>query len=143
MMTPDSAPRILLVDDEPIVLEGLRLILEANGFACRSATNGFEALKALRLTLPDIIICDLRMPKMSGFELLPILRRRYPQLGVVVISSEPADSVQAMGLPMNAYFQKGAYASEQLIATIHALVVQLNRKHAYGSRLDSSSEDKA
>src|ERR1700689_1490175 len=102
MMTPDFAQRILLVDDEPIVLEGLRLILEANGLACRSATNGFEALKALRLTLPDIIICDLRMPKMSGLELLPILRRRYPQLGVVVISSEPAESVQAMGLPMNA-----------------------------------------
>jgi CheY-like chemotaxis protein len=143
MMTPDFAPRILLVDDEPIVVEGLRLILEANGFVCRSAANGFEALKALRLALPDIIICDLRMPKMSGFELLPILRRRYPQLGVVVISSESAVSVQAMGLPMNVYFQKGAYESEQLIASIQALVAQLHRKHGYGSHLDSSSGEKA
>jgi DNA-binding response OmpR family regulator len=141
-MTPDFARRVLLVDDDPMIIDGLQLILESNGFACRTATNGFEALKALRLTLPDIIICDLRMPNMSGFELLPILRRRYPGISVIVISSESVESVQAMGLPMDAYFQKGAYAAEQLIARIHAVDLYLHRRHLNGSRSDPSTEEK-
>jgi len=142
-MTSDFAQRILLVDDDPMIVDALRLILVSNGFACRAATDGFEALKALRLTLPDIIICDLRMPHMSGFELLPILRRRYPQLGVIVISSEPVGTVRALGLPMNAYLRKGAYTSDQLIATIHALIEQLHRKPPHGSNVDRPTKKKA
>jgi DNA-binding response OmpR family regulator len=141
-MAPEFLPRILLVDDEPLILEALRLLLEENGFACRVAANGFEALKALRPVLPDIVICDLRMPKMSGFELLPIIRRRYPQLGVIVMSSEPPESAHAMGLPMNAYLRKGEYTAQQLIETIRALDVHLRRKHP-GSSLNRSTEEKA
>lgn len=115
---PEVVPRILLVDDDQAVIDSLSLILEANGFRCRTATNGFEALKDLRLTLPDIMISDLRMPQMSGYELLPIVRRRYPQLPIIVMSAESMGTVQSMGLPMDAYLQKGAYASKQLIATI-------------------------
>jgi two-component system response regulator FlrC len=81
-------PRILLVDDEPTVLDALRLTLEANGFACRSAADGLGALKALRQASFDAVISDLRMPNMSGFELLPIIRRRYPQIAVIVCSAE-------------------------------------------------------
>lgn len=120
-MMPDVAPRILLVDDEPTVLDILRLTLEQNGFVCCTATNGLEALRNLHHRLPNIIISDLRMPGMSGFELLAIIRLDFPSIPVIVVSGEPVENARALGLPMNAYLQKGAYTSEELIATIRQM----------------------
>ena len=123
-MMVDFAPRVLLVDDEPILNEALTAILEENGFVCRSAGDGFEALRLLRQTPPDILISDLRMPNMSGFELLAIVRRRFPQIAVIVLSGEFIVNVEASGLLMNAFFRKGYYTPEQLIATMHELYSQ-------------------
>jgi two-component system response regulator ChvI len=137
-MTSELSSRILLVDDDPLLLEAGRLALEAEGFICSVAPNGFEALKAIRSAPPDIVICDLRMPNMSGFELLPVLRRRYPELGVIVTSSEPEDSVRSTGLPLNAYLRKGEYTQEQLIATIECVNAQLRRLHPPESQSDQA-----
>lgn len=120
-MTTDFAPRVLLVDDEEIVLTTLSAILEQNGFVCRTAGDGFEALRHLRETPPDILISDLRMPNMSGFELLAIIRRRFPQIAVIVISGEFIVNAQTSGLLMNAFFQKGEYTPQQLIETMREL----------------------
>jgi CheY-like chemotaxis protein len=120
----DFAPRVLLVDDEPVLLDGLCSVLEAHGFACRTASDGFEALRCLRQTPPDIIISDLRMPNMSGFELLAIIRRRFPQIAVIVVSGEFVANAETSGLLMNAFFQKGRYTPEQLIETLHELFSQ-------------------
>src|SRR5271163_4453389 len=87
--TPNPIPRILLVDDEPIVLGALTLTLEAHGYICRTATDGLEALKVLRQISVDVVISDLRMSNMSGFELLPIVRKHYPQIGLIACSAEP------------------------------------------------------
>ena len=121
MMNDDFPLRILLVDDQPIVLTGLLAILQSNGFACRTAEDGFEALRHLRQTLPDVIICDLNMPNMSGFELLSIVRRRFPQIAVIVLSGEFIVNLETSGVLMNAFFEKGQYKPEELIATIHEL----------------------
>jgi DNA-binding response OmpR family regulator len=120
----DFEPRVLLVDDEPKLLETLSAILEVSGFVCRTAGDGFEALRLLRETPPDILISDLRMPNLSGFELLAIIRRRFPQIAVIVISGEFIVNVEASGLLMNAFFQKGAYTPQQLIATMRDLYSQ-------------------
>ena len=106
----EGLPRVLLVDDDPSILETLTVMLEASGFACRTAANGFEALKILRLCVPDVMISDLRMPHMSGYELLPVVRRRYPELKLIVMSAEDQESIQPLGLPVDAYLQKGGNA---------------------------------
>jgi CheY-like chemotaxis protein len=124
-MTNDFAPRLLLVDDDPLALEAMRLTLEANGFMCHTAENGLEALTNLRQTLPDIVISDLRMPKMSGFELIPIIRRCYPQIPVIVSSAEPLYNSESELLPMSSYLQKGSYSSDELIATIFKVAPHL------------------
>ena len=113
-----TGQRILLVDDEPTVLAALRLTLEANGFVCNTAADGLEALKALAETSVDVVISDLRMPNMSGFELLPNIRRRHPQVVLIVCSAEPGDDLHSLNLPADAYLQKGAYTPEQLLTTI-------------------------
>ena len=123
-LSKDFAPRVLLVDDEPLLLQTLSAILEAHNFVCRTATDGFQALRLLRETPPDIIISDLRMPIMSGFELLAIIRRRFPQIAVIVISGEFIVNVHTSGLLMNAFFQKGRYTPSELVAKMRELYSQ-------------------
>jgi CheY-like chemotaxis protein len=124
-VTANPIQRILLVDDEPTVLGALNLTLEAHGYICWTATDGLEALEVLRQISVDVVISDLRMPNMSGFELLPTVRRRYPQIGLIVCSAEPEENIQSLHLPMEAYLSKGAYTSLQLVAAIEK-VVQLH-----------------
>ena len=80
--------RILVVDDDPRVLQVSALVLKDRGFEVLTAREGFQALAQLRGSLPDIIISDLTMPNMSGFELLSIIRKRFPQIAVIVVSGE-------------------------------------------------------
>src|ERR1700751_3727884 len=63
-------------------------ILERRGFEARTAADGFAALVELRRSPPDILISDLRMPNMNGFELLSVVRRRFAHIPVIAISGE-------------------------------------------------------
>ncbi len=80
--------RILFVDDDSSLRETSALILKSFGYEVRTAEDGFHALVELRSLLPDVIISDLRMPNMSGFELLSIVRKRFPHIPVIAISGE-------------------------------------------------------
>ena len=77
-MSDGFAFRILVVDDEPAILSTSSSVLSSKGYEVRTAKDGFAGLAELRRSLPDLIISDLRMPNMSGFELLSIVRRRFP-----------------------------------------------------------------
>lgn len=67
--------RILLVDDEPMWLETLAQALDNQGFEVRKANSGSEALATLGNYHPDLILSDVRMPEMNGFELLESIKR--------------------------------------------------------------------
>lgn len=118
----DFKPRVLVVDDEPIILETMSAILEGEGFVVRTADDGFAALITLRQTPPDIIISDLRMPNMSGFEFLSVVRRRFPHIPVIAISGEYVVAGTPPGLLMDAFLQKGGYTQQQLFETIRSLI---------------------
>lgn len=119
---PDYPARVLVVDDEPAILQTLSAILEAAGYQVRTAGDGFFALKLLRETPPDLIISDLRMPAMSGFELLAIVRRRFPHIPVIAISGEYVMDGMPAGLLADFFFQKGGYTPEELFKKIHELL---------------------
>jgi CheY-like chemotaxis protein len=114
----EHALRLLLVDDDPVVLGALHLKLGADGFVCVTATDGLGALAVLSQASIDIVILDLRMPNMSGYELIPKIRRDYPQVGLIVNSGEPEDDFRQLNLPIDAYLQKHAYSSEFLTTAI-------------------------
>src|SRR3954447_13182362 len=86
MKTESHRPRILLVDDEASILESTAKLLGAAGYDVRTAQHGFEALLQLKRETPDVIISDLNMPQMSGFEFLSVVRRRFPEIPVVAVS---------------------------------------------------------
>jgi putative nucleotidyltransferase with HDIG domain len=78
------ATRVLAVDDEPAASKLLSLIVCPPAFHCTTASNGQEALVALQHERFDAVISDLNMPGMSGMELLTQVRRRYPQMAILV-----------------------------------------------------------
>lgn len=113
--------RVLVVDDEEAILSTSSRILELKGFEVRTATDGFAALIELRKALPDVIISDLRMPNMSGFELLSIVRRRFPHIPVIAISGE-YNGVSPAGLIADYFLSKGSYKPEDLFGRIADLI---------------------
>jgi CheY-like chemotaxis protein len=80
--------RILVVDDEPSIRETARQILESESYEVLTAADGLDGLHALSKSLPDLIVSDLNMPRMSGFEFLGIVRKRFPHIATIAVSGE-------------------------------------------------------
>jgi len=114
--------RVLVVEDDPLVLKITAAMVRSFGFSVRTAEDGFVALKILREVLPDMILCDLRMPGMSGFELLSIVRRRFPHIPTIAISGEYVLASMPLGLLVDHFFQKGEYTPEQLLDKMKELI---------------------
>src|SRR5438270_13820986 len=110
--------RILLVDDEPSVREIGTALLESQGYEVLSVADGFEGLNALKQSLPDIIISDLRMPNMNGFEFLSVVRRRFPTIPVIVISGEFTGQSIPDSVLADAFLGMGAYERSDLFQCI-------------------------
>ncbi len=113
--------RILVVDDEPSILEVASGLLRHQGYEVRTAADGFAALVELRRSLPDVIISDLKMSGMNGFELLSIIRRRFPQVAVIAISGE-YNGLTPPGMLADAFFSKASYTPEELFSKIADLL---------------------
>lgn len=81
---------VLVVDDDEFVRVTLSLLLQTAGHTVTTAASGRDALAAVGATRVDLVICDVFMPDMDGFETLRALKRRTPALPVVAISGERA-----------------------------------------------------
>lgn len=115
--------RILLVDDEPNTLDSMAMVLKSDGYQVSTAIHGVDALDQIELALPDLVISDLNMPQMSGFELLPIVRERYPTIPLIAISGiyDCADRAPE-GVVAEAFYAKGHHRPESLLRTIAELL---------------------
>ena len=96
-------PLVLVVDDEPVVRETLRVILNANGLAVITAENGREALEIARLIPPDVLVSDVAMPKTSGFDLAVELRDAFPECEIILFSGEPSTFDRALEYKARGY----------------------------------------
>ena len=122
-MSNTSKHRVLVVDDEPGIRESMAMFLTAAGYEVSTAEHGFDALLQLRSATPDVIISDLNMPQMSGFEFLSVVRRRFPEIPVVAVSGAygSGDLVPG-GVIADAFYAKGQYHPEELLRTIAELI---------------------
>ncbi len=80
------AKTILHVDDEPDVLALVKVVLEREGYKVTSAESGKECLDALKKQTADLILLDIMMPKMSGWEVLKKVKKDYPKIKVVFLT---------------------------------------------------------
>ena len=81
--------RVLVVDDEPEVLDVLRELLEELGYEARSAASGEQAIAAMATTRPQVVFLDLAMPGISGLEALTYFRQHHRTVPVIVITGAP------------------------------------------------------
>ena len=107
MSSPSFPYRIVVVEDDLAIREIARHLLESKGYEVLGAEDGFEGLAALKRLLPDVIISDLRMPNMNGFEFLSVVRRRFPSIPVIVISGEFTGLNVPESVLADAFFPKG------------------------------------
>jgi len=115
--------RMLIVDDDAVFCEIADQLFSSLGYTVRCADDGFEALAMMNEALPDVIICDLNMPRMSGFELLSIVRKRVPHIPVVAMSGEYLGTDWPSGVIADAYLQKGGeHSPEVLVQKIRELL---------------------
>jgi CheY-like chemotaxis protein len=106
-MMPDANIKLLIVDDDVPLRTLLSQICTAFGHNVRSAEDGFSALVEIRKEIPDILISDLDMPGMSGFELLSVVRRRFPVIQVIAMSGAFSGNVVPLGVAADAFHEKG------------------------------------
>jgi len=98
--------KLLVVDDEPSTLDLFRQILVGLGHPVRVAEDGFSALEQIREEVPDILLSDLNMPGMSGFELLSVVRRRIPNIYVIATSGAFSGDTVPHGIAADAFHEK-------------------------------------
>ena len=97
---PEQAPYCLIVDDEPRLRQVMTHLMRGDGFHCLEAANGLEALAQLERFPATLVLSDLRMPKMDGFELLQAIRVRFPDVAVVMITAvaDVESAVNCLGI---------------------------------------------
>ena len=139
--------RILFVDDDERLRELAKAILESQGYEVLCAKDGFDGLAALKDSLPDLIISDLQMPNMDGFEFLSVIRQRFPQLPVIVISGEFTGFDVPHSVLADAFFEKIAVHAGPSHGTDRRLGAEIPaspaRGKAEGSGVDSACRKRA
>lgn len=120
MATPKR--RVLLVDDEPRILDSVRMNLELESFEVSEANTGTEALEKLRLVLPHLVVLDVMMPDMDGFETLREIRR-FSTVPVIMLTVKADERDVARGLELGAddYVAK-PFSQMVLVARIKAVL---------------------
>ncbi len=125
---PEQKPAIMVVDDSITVRRVTQRLLEREGYRVMLAKDGVDALEQIEESRPDLMLVDIEMPRMDGFDLTRELRSREATRGIpiIMITSRTADKHRnvALGLGVNAYFGK-PYQEPVLLAAIESL---LNRE---------------
>ena len=114
--------RVLIVDDERAIVNILNIKLRVSGYDVITALNGKEALAMIETSCPDIMLLDIIMPGMDGFEVLKRLRKDS-QLPVIAFSARPENNQEAMSLGANDFLAK-PFNIDDMIRRIGDLLTQ-------------------
>ncbi|HWA58458.1 MAG TPA: response regulator transcription factor [Gemmatimonadales bacterium] len=133
-----SGRRILVVDDNPDLADGIRYNLELEGYQVRVAVDGPEGIRLAEEWQPDLIILDLMLPGCDGYEVLRAIRHRGRTMPVIILSArgEEADKVKGFRLDADQYVTKPVGLME-LLARVRSLLRRLggNPAEAAASRI--------
>ncbi|MDY0164665.1 sigma-54 dependent transcriptional regulator [Desulfobotulus sp.] len=113
-------PTLLIVDDEPGILQTLGGLLQDEGFDIRTAPNGFEALKSIEEDVPDLVLLDIWMPGMDGIDTLREILRMEPHLPVIMITGHGTIDTAVTATKSGAFdFIEKPLSIDKVLITIH------------------------
>jgi len=112
-------PTVLLIDDEQSIVETLGMLLTNEGFEVLSALSGSDGIDQFTSNSPDLVLTDVRMPKVSGVDVLEAIRERDPTTPVVLMTAQASlqSAIQAVNLGATHYVQK-PFSNEELVAIL-------------------------
>ena len=116
---------ILIADDEPNIVISLEYLLQRDGYQVRVARNGQEALDSIQASPPDLVLLDVMLPLVSGFEVCQKIRENPALAGmrIVMLTAKGRDVEMSKGLALgaNAYVTK-PFSTQDLLAQVRALL---------------------
>jgi two-component system response regulator HydG len=114
-----EGPKVLVVDDEMGILNTLEILLRREGYAVTTASSGREALESVEGLIPDVVLTDIRMPGMTGMELLQEVRERDPEIAVILMTAQASlqTAMQAVNEGAFYYLQK-PFANDELLGLL-------------------------
>jgi DNA-binding response OmpR family regulator len=125
-----STPAILLVDDEPNIVMSLEFLMRKNGYQVGIARNGSEALAALAQTPYDLVLLDVMMPDVDGYQVCRQLRQRPDRAATKVIflsaKSQPADVQKGYDAGADLYIPK-PFSTRQLMQKVRELLGEISK----------------
>jgi DNA-binding response OmpR family regulator len=132
-------PVVLVVDDDALVRKAVRLTCESEGYAVTEVERGSEALSAFEAVRPDLVLLDLMMPELSGFDICREIRRAGHRVPVLILSAKYEEIDVVLGLEIGAddYIQK-PFRPRELLARIAAHLRKVNEpasRNGEGRRL--------
>jgi DNA-binding NarL/FixJ family response regulator len=130
--------RLLVVDDEPNLLRAVAVCLRGEGYEVATARSGAEALRRLAESVPDLIVSDIRMPGMDGYQLARQIRAssRTALVPIVFLTAkdETSDRIEGFRSGVDAYLVK-PFEPDELIAVIISILSRVERTHSEIARL--------
>jgi len=117
--------QILIVDDQPRARQSLKALLATwpQVKEIREAANGQEAVRLVEESRPDVVLMDARMPEMDGLEATRLIKARWPQVKVIVLSMYADYRTDALAAGADAFVSKGE-PPERLLATLTAVITK-------------------
>lgn len=119
--------RVLIADDQPRARQGMKALLASlpRVEEVREAADGQEAVRLIEASRPDVVLMDVRMPNMDGLEATRLIKKRWPQVKVIVLSMYAEYMNEALTAGADAFVSKGA-SPEKLLAALET--VTANRR---------------
>ena len=136
-----SKTRILIVDDELSIIKFLRATLKAENYEVLAAMDGVEALQTIEMELPDLMILDIMMPKVDGFEVCRRLRE-WSQIPIIMLSArgDEGDKVKCLELGADDYITK-PFGTSELVARVRAVLRRTKAARVIPSQPSFTSGD--
>lgn len=99
MVETTSVGSVLIVDDEPFIVETLRFALEKTGYTCLAAFDGEEAMRIVRAQNPGLLLLDVMLPKLNGFQICRLLKfdERYRHIPIVMLTARAQERDRLLG----------------------------------------------
>lgn len=128
-MFQEQRPRILVVEDSPTILTGLKDALEFEEYEVLTATNGVDGLALALDRDPDVVVLDIMMPKMDGYDVLRKLRENRIRGGVILLTAkkEEVDKVKGLKLGADDYVTK-PFSVVELVARVQAVLRRTDKR---------------
>src|SRR5580658_4684028 len=128
MTDAERIPRVLVVDDEPNIRELVQVALKFHGCAVSTAANGTEAMRQAETAMPDLIVLDVMLPDIDGFEVCRRLRAAGNEVPVIFLTARDTSSDTVTGLAIGGddYVTK-PFSVEALVARVRAVLRRASR----------------